>query len=257
MTAPKPLGSAHAIVTGGGTGIGAAIARQLWEGGARLTLVGRRKEPLEATAATLPGAFAVTADVTSREEVDMALAAARRAHGPISILINNAGQASAAPIAKSSFDSWRSMMAINLDSLHHLVQAAISDLRAAPQGRIVTIASTAGLKGYAYTSAYCAAKHGAIGFTRALAAELAKTAITVNAVCPGFTDTEIALRSIETIMAGTGRTADQARAELVRFNPQGRLVEPAEVASVVRFLCAPEAFSITGQAIVVAGGEVT
>lgn len=249
------LSGRHALVTGGGSGIGAAIARALAGEGARLTLVGRRRAPIEALADEL-GAAAVPADVTQPDAVARALKAARAAHGPLDILVNNAGAAESAPFAKLTPEAWRRAMAVNLDALFLTSQAALPDLLASDAGRLVTIASTAGLKGYAYTAPYCAAKHGAIGFTRALAAEYAKTALTVNAVCPGFTDTDIVARSVETITAKTGRSAEAARADLARFNPQGRLIAPAEVAAAVVWLCLAESGAITGQAIAVAGGEV-
>jgi NAD(P)-dependent dehydrogenase (short-subunit alcohol dehydrogenase family) len=198
----------------------------------------------------------VPTDVTLRTEVDRAFAQARDAHGPITIVVNNAGAAEAAPFAKVSEESWRRIMAVNLDALLHCSQAALPDLLAADAGRIVTVASTAGLKAYPYSAPYVAAKHGAVGFTRALALELAKTQVTVNAVCPGFTETEMAAEAIANIRAKTGRSDAEARSQLARFNPQDRLVTPREVAGAVLWLCLPESRSINGQAVAVAGGEV-
>jgi NAD(P)-dependent dehydrogenase (short-subunit alcohol dehydrogenase family) len=244
----------HALITGGGTGIGAAIARALAAEGAAVTLVGRRREQLE-IACTGSGFFEV-ADVTDRAQVDAAIASARALQGPIAILVNNAGAAESAPFAKIDADGWRRMMAVNLDGVFNCCQAALPDLLAAEAGRIVTIASTAGLKGYAYTAAYGASKHGAIGLMRALAAEFAKTSLTANAVCPGFTDTDLVAEAVANIRDRTGRSDAEARAELARFNPQGRLVSPEEVAATVLWLCLPESQAINGQAIAVAGGEI-
>jgi NAD(P)-dependent dehydrogenase (short-subunit alcohol dehydrogenase family) len=252
------LAGRHAIVTGGGTGIGAAIARALAAEGAKLTLVGRRRDKLEEVAdqiarssrAQSTGAgteseqrpstslgtnevFTRTCDVTSRAEVDRAFALAREAQGPVSILVNNAGAAEAAPFAKVTEDAWRRTMAVNLDALLHCCQAALPDLLDAEAGRIVTIASTAGLRGYAYTAPYVAAKHGAVGLMRALGAEFARTRLTANAVCPGFADTDIVAEAVANIRARTGRSEAEARAELARQNPSGRLIAPADIASLV------------------------
>jgi NAD(P)-dependent dehydrogenase (short-subunit alcohol dehydrogenase family) len=216
------LAGRHAIVTGGGTGIGAAIAAALEAEGAIVSRIGRRPDQL--------GANGFAADVTDRAQVDAAFDKARRVHGPIAILVNNAGAAAGMPFAKVSAELWRDMLAVNLDGVFHCCQAALGDLLAAPNGRIVTIASMAGLHGFAYASPYIAAKHGAVGLTRALAAEYAGTKLRVNALCPGFVDSDMTAQSIANISGKTGRSADEARAELARLNPSGRLIAPAEVA---------------------------
>jgi len=247
------LSGQHAIVTGGGTGIGAAIARVLAAEGAKVTLIGRRREKLEEVALALrapakagaqanseagsrpsPGhVFVAPADVTDRASVNAAFALARDTHGPVSILVNNAGAAQGAPFGRVSEQLWRDMLAVNLDGVFHCCQAAFADLIAAPRGRIVTIASMAGLHGFAYAAPYIAAKHGAVGLTRALAAEYAATNLKVNAVCPGFVDSDMTAQSIANITAKTGRNAGEAAAELAKLNPSGRLIAPEEVAAAV------------------------
>jgi NAD(P)-dependent dehydrogenase (short-subunit alcohol dehydrogenase family) len=249
------LAGHHALVTGGGTGIGAAIARALAAEGAALTLVGRRRAPLEAVAAELGNAAVAAADVTDRSAVDRAFAEARAVHGPVDILIANAGAAESAPFARIDAEAWRRGMAVNLDAVFHCCQAALPDLTSAESGRIVTIASTAGLQGYAYTAAYTAAKHGAVGLMRALAAEFARTNITANAICPGFTDTDLVAAAAAQIQAKTGRSVEDARAELARLNPGGRLIGPDEVAAKVLWLCLPEQRNVSGEAIVIDGSE--
>ncbi len=228
------LNGQHAVITGGGTGIGAAIATLLAAEGAKLTLVGRRLEKLEEVAARCDGSPAcATADVTDRSQVDAAFAAARAANGPVTILVNNAGASQGVAFAKVSEQLWRDMLAVNLDAVFHCCQAALPDLLEATAGRIVTVASIAGLRGFGYASPYIAAKHGAVGLTRALAADFAGTALTANAVCPGFVETEMTVQSVANIVAKTGRSEAEARAELARLNPSGRLIQPGEVAELV------------------------
>ncbi len=250
------LTNTHAVITGGGTGIGAAIATALAAEGARITVMGRRLKPLEAMAAKLPEARGVRCDVTDIDNIAAAFERVRAGFGPVDILVNNAGAAASAPFHKLDVQHWRRMMAVNLDGVFNCTRAVFDEMRARGWGRIVNVASTAALKGYAYVSAYCAAKHGVLGLTRALAMEAAKSGITVNAVCPGYTDTDIIRAAVKNIVEKTGRSVEEAGAEFTRYNPQGRLIQPAEVADTVAWLCRPESASITGQAIIVAGGEV-
>lgn len=246
----------HVLISGGGTGIGAAIARSLAAQGARVSLLGRTAAPLESLAATLENARAITCDVTEESSVAAAFEQAKEAFGPVDVLVNNAGAAPTAPFHKLTTSDWRQVMAVNLDGVFHCSRAAIDDMLAAGWGRIINIASTSALRGYAYVSAYSAAKHGVLGLTRSLALETATRGITVNAVCPGYTDTELVRRSVRNIVEKTGRSEEEALATFTRSNPQGRLIQPDEVAAAALWLCSEEARSVTGQAISVSGGEV-
>lgn len=251
------LSGRHAVVTGGGRGIGAAIARALADAGAKVTLIGRSEAELRERAATLPAAQAVPCDITDEARVAAAFVDAARTFGPVTVLINNAGIAESAPLVRTSLELFRRMLDVNLIGTFLCSRAALPDMLEASFGRIVNVASIAGLKGAAYVSAYCAAKHGVIGLTRALALETATKGITVNAVCPSYTDTDMARGAIANIVEKTGRSAQQAEAELVKKNPQGRLIRPEEVAATVLWLCGPGTDAITGQAIAIAGGEMT
>jgi len=257
---PQPvhdLQDHHALVTGGGQGIGAAVALALLAAGARVTVLGRRLDVVQDFAERAPDRLhAVSADVADADQVAAAFADARRRFGPLAILVNNAGQAGSAPFLKIDTALWQRMLAVNLTGTLLCTQAALPDMLAAGWGRIVNVASTAGLVGYAYVAAYSAAKHGVIGLTRSLALEVAKKGITVNAVCPGYTETDILRDSIANVVAKTGRSADEARASFAAGNPQGRIVQPEEVADTVRWLCGPGAGAVHGQSIAVCGGEL-
>jgi 3-hydroxybutyrate dehydrogenase len=250
----------HALITGASRGIGAAIAGALARAGAAVTLAGRGRDARDALAAELRAhghaVHVVTMDVTDEAAVRAGCAGAEAAQGAIDILVNNAGVAESAPLARMDRDHWDRMLAVNLTGPFLCCRAVLPGMLDRSFGRIVNIASTAGLRGYAYVAAYSAAKHGVIGLTRSLALETARRGITVNAICPGYTQTSMLERTIANIQAKTGRTAEEARAELVRGNPQGRLIQPEEVAGTVLWLCAPGSESVTGQSIALAGGEV-
>ena len=247
--------SSHALVTGGGRGIGRAIAAALVQAGATVTVLGRNRETLDSAVAAGAAHFAAVADVADQASVSAAVAEAA-SRQPVDILIANAGAAESAPFGKSEAALFRRMMDINFMGVVHAMQAVLPAMVERRRGRIVAVASTAGLKGYAYVSAYSAAKHAVIGLVRSLALETATSGVTVNAVCPGFTETDLLEGSIDNIMRKTGRSREQATADLAKHNPQGRLVAPSEVADAVLWLCGEGAGSVTGQAIAVAGGEV-
>lgn len=250
----------HALVTGGARGIGLAVARRLLAQGLNVTLLGRSPAPLESAVRELdaPGRVAhVRADVSRRDEVLAAVEAARAHFGPPDVLVNNAGQAVSERFDRMSETLWNDMIAVNLTGAFHCIQAVLPDMIAGKRGRVVNVASTAGLVGYAYVSAYCAAKHGVVGLTRALARELATKGITVNAVCPGYTETDLVREAVRNIVAKTGMSEQRAAAKLAERNPEGRLVQPDEVADTVAWLCGPCAGAVNGQAIAVDGGEVT
>ena len=253
------LAGRHALITGAGRGIGAAIAAALVGAGLNVSLLGRTREELARTArATQPErTCSIPADVTDEASLSRAFAAARERFGPVHVLINNAGQAASAPFARTDRALWDRLIAVNLTGTYLCCREAVPDMLAQSFGRIVNIASVAGLRGAAYVSAYVASKHGVIGLTRALALELASRDITVNAVCPGYTQTRIVEDAIANIVSKTGRTEEEALASLTASNPQRRLIQPAEVAHAVLWLITPGSESITGQSIVIAGGEVT
>jgi len=247
----------HAVVTGAGSGIGRATAERLAEAGCQVTLVGRHIGRLNETADHVGDlAFAAPADVTDPDMLAAAIEAGRDRFGPVDILINNAGAASSAPFLKTGVDDLRAMLALNLEAPAEAARLVLPGMLTRRWGRIVNVASTAGLKGYPYVSAYVAAKHGLVGLTRALALEVASKGVTVNAVCPGFTETELVAKSVASIIARTGRTEEEARTALAASNPQGRLITPDEVAQTIVWLCGEGASGINGAAVPVAGGEL-
>jgi NAD(P)-dependent dehydrogenase (short-subunit alcohol dehydrogenase family) len=245
------LSGKRALVTGGNRGIGRAIAKRLAGEGAQVVITARTRERADAAARDL-GCAGIVVDVADATSLEKAFAEA----GAIDILVNNAGMALARPFAKMSVEDWNRIIGVNLTGAFLACRHALPGMVTRKWGRIVNVASTAGLRPYLYTAAYCAAKHGLIGLTRALALETARHGVTVNAVCPGFTDTDMAQDAITAIETQTGRSAADARAALEKFNPQNRLTDPEEIAAAVAYLCGDEAYGITGQSLVIAGGEV-
>lgn len=246
------LRNQHAVVTGGGSGIGAAIARKLSSLGAKLTLMGRHLDTLGNVASALDETQVIVCDVADEPQVKRALTKAVEGFGPISILINNAGIADSAPFTKITLKSFQNVLNVNLLGTFLCSRTVLPKMLAAESGRIVNVASTAGLQGNPYIAAYSASKHGVIGLTRSLALEVAAKGITVNAVCPGYTETDMAKLAIDTVMAKTGLNETEARAAILKDNPQGRMIQPEEVAETVAWLCTPAAQGITGQAVVIA-----
>lgn len=257
----RPLDGHHAVVTGAGRGIGAAIAAHLAERGARLTLMGRTLATLEERKAALEAAYRATVgcvavDVTDEASVEAGFAEAIEASGAPHILVNNAGRGDSMPFKRMERDFLQRMVDMNLTSTFLCIRQVLPAMTEAGYGRIVNVASTAGLIGYRYVTAYVASKHAVVGLTRALALETAKTGVTVNAVCPSFVETDMTQDTIDNIVEKTGCTPEQAHAQLAAGNPQGRLISPVEVANAVSWLALPDSHSITGQAIPIAGGEV-
>jgi NAD(P)-dependent dehydrogenase (short-subunit alcohol dehydrogenase family) len=249
------LSGRHALVTGGGTGIGAAIAMALAEAGARVTITGRRRAPLDAIAAGNSNIRAAVADVTDEAAIAAVFRDAAEALGSISIVVANAGAAESAPFGRTKLDAFQRMLAVNLTGVFLTLREGLNAVAGAEWGRLVVVASVAGLKGYPYVAPYCAAKHGAVGLVRALAAETAGSGITVNAVCPSYTESPMLEQSVANIVAKTGREEADARRILTKMNPLGRFIRPEEVASAVLWLCGPNSDAITGQALSISGGE--
>ena len=255
MTATPRITGRHALVSGGGSGVGRAIALALAGAGVNVTICGRREAALAEVASENDHIFGIVADVTDEADMIALHEKAEAARGPIDIVVANAGLSGSAPAHKTALADWRHTIDVNLTGAFLTVKPALAGMAARKAGRIVFVASTAGLKGYAYVAPYVAAKHGVVGLMRALAVETAKSGITVNAVCPGFVETDMLEESVQRIVEKTGRSTGEARASLAAINPQGRFIQPEEVAEAVLWLCGDAARSITGQTISISGGE--
>jgi NAD(P)-dependent dehydrogenase (short-subunit alcohol dehydrogenase family) len=249
----KWLEGRHALITGGGTGIGAAAASHLHAAGAKVSLLGRRMEPLQQTAERL-GGYAVTCDVTQPEQIGQAFEEARTLNGPIEMLVVNAGIAESAPFHKMTRESWDRIIATNLTAAFDCAQAAIGDLLKSENGRLVFVASVASLRGVPYAAHYAASKHGLLGLMRSLAAEYAKTNLTVNAVCPGYVDTPMTDQSVARVSQITGRSEEQSRSAITNMNASGRLVDPDGIGTTILTLCLPQSRDVNGAAITIDGG---
>ena len=250
---PNWLEGRHALITGGGTGIGSSCATHLNAGGAKVTVVGRRQDKLDFISSITNGT-GIACDVADRAQVGRAFAEARAANGPIEILVVNAGIGDSAAFDRIDRDSWDRMLAVNLTAAFDCVQAALADLLASEHGRIVFIASVAGLKGVPYAAHYAASKHGLLGLMRSLAAEYARTKLTVNAICPGFVDTQMTMDSAGRISQATGKSFDEAFAALQKMNANGRLVHPDAIGTMALTLCLPQSQDVNGAAITIDGG---
>jgi 3-hydroxybutyrate dehydrogenase len=244
-----------ALVTGGGRGIGAAVARRLAAAGLQVAICGRTEGEIEEVAASV-GGVAVCADLGDRSSTDAMLAKVASKSGRIDVLVNNAGVAASAPLGRTRDETWDQVMEVNATAAFRITRALVPAMVEAGWGRIINIASNAGVSGYGYTVAYCAAKHAMVGMTRALAVDLARTGVTVNAICPGWVETRMAEDAVQRISDKTGRTPEEARSALAEMSPQGRIIAPEEVAHLVATLCADEARGVNGQAIVIDGGQV-
>ena len=250
----RALEGRHALITGAGTGIGSAAAEALAGAGARLSLLGRRLEPLEATAEKTGGSV-IQCDVTDADRVRAAFDEARDANGPIELLIVNAGIAESAPFHKMTRESWDRIISVNLTGAFECTREAIGDLLASENGRLVFVASVASLRGVPYAAHYAASKHGLLGLARSLAAEYAKSNLTVNAVCPGYVDTPMTDQSVARVSQITGRDEADARSVITNMNASGRLVDPAAIASIILMLCLPLSRDINGAAVPIDGGS--